>query len=189
MDGIKKRNMWRRYFIIGLFVFLTVTGGFFIQSCKHKSSMTKNENAAKAGFQFKEKLSDYNFFQGRLTELKPRPGLISYELVTPLFTDYAVKDRFILLPQSKAIHYTSEGVLGFPDSTIIIKNFAYRNVDHQKIMIETRLLVKDPADSKWKVMNYLWNSDQTDAVKHIIGANVPITLLLINLCNGLPRVV
>jgi uncharacterized repeat protein (TIGR03806 family) len=44
-------------------------------------------------------------------------------------------------------------------------------------MIETRLLVKDPADKTWKVMAYLWDSTQTDAVKHIIGAKIPITLL------------
>ncbi|MES1215432.1 MAG: hypothetical protein ABUT20_07945, partial [Bacteroidota bacterium] len=59
----------------------------------------------------------------------------------------------------------------------IIKNFAYRDTSNQKTMIETRLLVKDPADSKWKVMNYLWNADQSDAIKHIVGAKVPVTLL------------
>ena len=169
--------MRRSYYIIGLFVFLTVAGGIFIQSCRNKSSVNKNANNAKTEFQFKGKLSDYNFFEGRLNELKPQSGLINYELVTPLFTDYAIKDRFILLPKSKSIHYTSEGVMDFPDSTIIIKNFAYTNTGRQKIMIETRLLVKDPADSKWKVMNYLWNADQTDAIKHIIGAKVPVTLL------------
>ena len=39
------------------------------------------------------------------------------------------------------------------------------------------MLVKDPADHKWKVMDYLWNQEQTDAVKHITGAKIPITLL------------
>lgn len=163
------------YNIAGFIFLISVTGVFFIQSCKNKSAANNNE--PKAGFQFKEKLSEYNFFTGKINELKPRPGLINYELVTPLFTDYAIKDRFIVLPKSKSIQYTSTGILDFPDSTIIIKNFAYKNVDHQKIMLETRLLVKDPADSKWKVMNYLWNADQTDAKKHIIGAKVPITLL------------
>ena len=44
-------------------------------------------------------------------------------------------------------------------------------------MIETRLLVKDPFDKQWKVMDYLWNKEQTDAAKHITGARLPITLL------------
>lgn len=169
--------MRRSYFIMGLLVFFIVPAGFFIQSCKNKSSRNKNGNTSIREFQFREKLSDYNFFRGRLNELKPGPGLINYELATPLFTDYTVKDRFILLPQSKSIHYTSQAVLDFPDSTIIIKNFAYRDINHQKIMLETRLLVKDPADGKWKVMNYLWNADQKDAVKHISGAKIPVTLL------------
>jgi uncharacterized repeat protein (TIGR03806 family) len=103
--------------------------------------------------------------------------LFHYELATPLFTDYAVKDRFILLPKGKAAKYTGAGLPEFPDSTIIIKNFAYNNEQHEKIMIETRILVRDPADHLWKVMDYLWNKEQTDAVKHITGAKVPITLL------------
>jgi uncharacterized repeat protein (TIGR03806 family) len=73
--------------------------------------------------------------------------------------------------------YVSEGMLDFPDSTIIIKNFAYTNVEHKKIMIETRLLFKNPKDKTWKVMDYLWNKEQTDATKHIIGARIPITLI------------
>ena len=39
------------------------------------------------------------------------------------------------------------------------------------------MLVKDPADHQWKVMGYLWNNEQTDAIKHITGAKIPVTLL------------
>jgi uncharacterized repeat protein (TIGR03806 family) len=112
-----------------------------------------------------------------LSDLDPRPGVVHYALSTPLFTDYALKDRFFVLPSGKKIRYTTAGALDFPDSTILIKNFAYTNPEHQKIMIETRLLVKDPANGKWQVMDYLWNKEQTDAVKHITGARLPITLL------------
>ena len=128
-------------------------------------------------FQFKERLSEYGFFTGALHQLQPISSVVHYQLATPLFSDYAVKDRFILVPKGKALHYTSTGVLEFPDSSIIIKNFAYTNEAHEKIMIETRLLVKDPHDQQWKVMDYLWNKAQTDAVKHITGAKLPITLL------------
>lgn len=139
----------------------------------------RREHAAPpaAGFQFRDKLSEYGFFKGPLKELKPVARLVNYELATPLFTDYAVKDRFIFLPNDSAARYTGAGLLEFPDSTIIVKNFAYINKDHENVMIETRLLAKDPADHHWKVMNYLWNAEQTDAVRHITGAKVPITLL------------
>jgi uncharacterized repeat protein (TIGR03806 family) len=125
---------------------------------------------------FKERLSEYGFFKGALKDLQPVEGVVRYELATPLFTDYAVKDRFIVVPAGKTVRYAAQGPLDFPDSTFLIKNFAYRNKDNQKVMIETRILVRDPSDGAWKVMDYLWDSTQTDAVKHITGAAIPIQL-------------
>ena len=148
---------------------------FVVESCKSRSSA--NAPQTSGGFEFREKLSDYGFFKNKLSDLDPMARVVHYDLNTPLFTDYSVKDRFIVVPAGKQIKYKSDGALDFPDSTIIIKNFAYTNPDHQKIMIETRLLVKDPSDGKWKVMNYLWNKEQTDAIKHLTGARVPVTLL------------
>jgi uncharacterized repeat protein (TIGR03806 family) len=131
----------------------------------------------KQAFQFKEKLSDYGFFTGELKTLSAAAGVQHYELGTPLFTDYALKDRFIVLPAGKSMQYRDSGTLDFPDSTFIIKNFAYNDTAHVKTMIETRILFKDPYDQRWKVMNYLWNAEQTEAVKWIAGKKVPITLL------------
>jgi uncharacterized repeat protein (TIGR03806 family) len=149
----------------------------WVTGCKNGTAGSEETSAGKKGFVFREKLSDYGFFIGNLKDLIPAEGVMRYELVTPLFTDYAVKDRFIVVPAGRTIKYTATGALDFPDSTIIIKNFAYRNQADQKTMIETRLLVKDPEDNIWKVMAYLWDSTQTDAVKHIIGAKIPITML------------
>lgn len=129
-----------------------------------------------AAFEFKEKLSDYGFFKGKLAELNPNEHLISYDLSSALFSDYAIKDRFIVLPEGTKMSFVNNEELDFPDSTIIIKNFAYRNSQDQKIMIETRLLVKDPADHNWKVMNYLWDEEQQDAKKFIRGVVLPISL-------------
>ncbi|MCD2422637.1 hypothetical protein LQ567_07690 [Niabella pedocola] len=151
-------------------------GMLLLQQCKGKPS-TGSDAPRQTGFEFKNKLSDYGFFKGAIKELVPNSGVVRYELHTPLFTDYTVKDRFIVLPGDSQMHYVSRGPLQFPDATVIIKNFAYTNEQHQKVMIETRLLVKDPADHEWKVMNYLWNKEQTDAVKHITGARVPIRFL------------
>ncbi|PSL46266.1 putative repeat protein (TIGR03806 family) [Chitinophaga niastensis] len=156
-----------------LFIVIFILVIAVAQSCKQKSAQTSGTGV----FQFKEKLSDYGFFTGVLKDLVPRKGVFNYELSTPLFTDYAVKDRFIVLPDGQSMHYTDHGALDFPDSTFIVKNFAYRSPSHQKIMIETRLLFKDPADKQWKVMNYLWDNDQRDAQKWIMGKKIPITFL------------
>ncbi|HEY4965423.1 MAG TPA: SO2930 family diheme c-type cytochrome [Puia sp.] len=152
-------------------------GMWWISGCKSGTAPVQETHTETKGFVFREHLSDYGFFTGNLKDLSPAKGVVRYELITPLFTDYAVKDRFIVIPFGKTIRYTATGVLDFPDSTIIVKNFAYRNQSHQKIMIETRLLVKDPVEKTWRVMAYLWDSTQTDAVKTIIGAKIPITLL------------
>ena len=155
-------------------VFAGIAGPVLIfQSCKSKNA----EKLQSTEFIFKEKLSEYGFFKEPLNKLVPTTRLLNYELVTPLFTDYAIKDRFIVLPAGQSIQFKPQAVFDFPDSTIIIKNFAYRNAANEKIMIETRLLVKDPFDKKWKVMNYLWNKEQTDAARHITGAKVPVILL------------
>jgi uncharacterized repeat protein (TIGR03806 family) len=168
----------KKTFLAFLFIFLLIAFAVVnMQSCKNKSAQKEQAVTGNKSFEFKDKLSDYGFFKGKLKELLPANTVFKYELSTPLFTDYAVKDRFIFLPSGASIGYRENGILDFPDSTIIIKNFAYTSTAQQKIMIETRLLVKDPSGSKWKVMNYLWNAEQTDAVKHIAGAKLPITLL------------
>ena len=141
------------------------------------SCNNRTEQKQTGPFRFLDRLSDYHFFEGELKLLQPRKGVTSYELATPLFTDYAVKDRFIVLPADSALTYTGDGLPHFPDATFIIKNFAYTDTLHRKVMIETRLLYKDPYDHGWKVMNYLWNKEQTDADRWLMGKRVPITLL------------
>jgi uncharacterized repeat protein (TIGR03806 family) len=169
--------MKRTFLITLLLFFATTLIVVSVQSCKNKRVQKEQPVAGSKEFQFKDKLSDYGFFKDKLSDLDPAPRVVHYALSSALFTDYAVKDRFIYLPLGTAIKYTAKGILDFPDSTVIIKNFAYTNEAHQKIMIETRLLVKDPMDKKWKVMDYLWNKEQTEAVKHITGARMPVTLL------------
>nr|WP_199082664.1 hypothetical protein [Pedobacter sp. ASV19] len=154
--------MRKTYIFSTLFLFVVSLALIVGDGCKGKSGQR-----VETEFQFKEKLSDYGFFKGELQKLIPGEGVVSYELSTPLFTDYAVKKRFIVLPKGTAMKYTANGALDFPDSTIIIKNFAYTNTEHQNVMIETRLLAKDPKDKKWKVMNYLWNAQQTLSLIHI----------------------
>lgn len=167
----------KKIFLFTVLVSVVIFTVLLIQSCTNTAKQDEKNSKAASEIVFKDKLSDYGFFTGHLKELQPQRNVVSYTLSTPLFSDYAVKDRFIVLPPHQSIQYTAEGALEFPDSTFIIKNFAYTSTSHEKIMIETRILVKDPFDSKWKVMDYLWNKEQTDALKHITGAKVPITLL------------
>lgn len=153
------------------FILLLAFSFILFNACKKD---TTKEEFVNAPYKFKENLSDYKFFTGDLKDLTPASDLFLYELTTPLFSDYTIKDRFIQLPEGKSITYKKDGPLDFPAGSIIIKNFSHPKTSGGIQRIETRLLVLDPFDNEWKVMVYLWNDAQTDAVKHIIGKSVNI---------------
>ncbi len=120
---------------------------------------------------YPDKLSEWNFFKGKLSDLSPAKEVVPYALNTPLFTDYAEKSRFVRLPSGKFVQYQSEGVLHFPEGTALIKTFYYsadfRNPGKNKNIIETRVLIKE--QEEWKALSYVWNDDQTDAIREIAG--------------------
>lgn len=128
-----------------------------------------------------KKLSDYNFFKHPLKELTPiNENVIPYEMNSPLFTDYASKQRFISLPEGASITYTSEGVLDFPKGTVLIKNFYYRDIElqteDQDIIIETRLLISDKETGVWTALPYVWNEEQTEAYLYILGKDLELSI-------------
>ncbi len=125
-----------------------------------------------------ETLSAYNFFQGDLKDLDPTFGVIPYDLITPLFSDYAKKSRFIWMPNGVSATYINDySPLQFPEGTIIIKNFFYNNVqpNHSKRILETRIMYKNATE--WDFANYIWNEDQTEAFFSNQGSIVTISWL------------
>ncbi|CDF77754.1 conserved hypothetical protein, CHP03806, HNE020 0 family [Formosa agariphila KMM 3901] len=122
-----------------------------------------------------ELLSEYNFFEGDLKNLTPNTeaGVIPYDLNTKLFSDYAFKKRFLYVPEGQSIPMDTTQVLSFPVGSVLIKNFYYTDNGVDNI-IETRLLIK--RTNEWQPETYKWNEGQTDAVKTIIGATVPLTV-------------
>lgn len=116
-------------------------------------------------------LSEYNFFTGELTNLDPADGVLPYDLITPLFSDYSHKARFVWMPDGTAANYTEEHVLDFPVGAVLIKNFYYNNDERDeskgKRLIETRLLVN--RGEEWDAYGYSWNDEQTDASYDIVG--------------------
>lgn len=104
---------------------------------------------------------------------------IPYRLATPLFSDYALKDRAVLLPKGTAATYVGEGVLDFPVGTVILKSFVFpadfRNPEADRRIIETRLLIRE--DDGWDSWPYLWNDEQTDAVRAASGAVVDVSFI------------
>ena len=126
---------------------------------------------------FKEKLSEYGFFEGTIKEQKPASGVVPYALNAPLFSDYAQKLRFVKLPDNQYVSYNADSVFQFPKGTAIIKTFYYandmKNEKKGRRLIETRVLLHE-ADG-WLALPYIWNADQTDAFLEVAGGNTLVT--------------
>lgn len=118
------------------------------------------------------KLSDYAFFQSISARgIQASKGVLPYAPVTPLFTDYAHKARFVWMPDSVQATVAADGRLDFPDNTVLIKTFYYpadfRQPQRDWDLVETRLLMKRAG--QWDAYTYIWNEDDTEATLDLVG--------------------
>lgn len=125
----------------------------------------------------KTKLSEYGFFVGELKTLTPAVGVVPYALNSTLFSDYALKKRFIKMPQGKKAGFSADDVFDFPEGTILIKNFYYpadlNKPEENLRILETRLLINE--GGIWKTLPYIWNDEQTEAYLNVAGKTIPIS--------------
>jgi uncharacterized repeat protein (TIGR03806 family) len=87
----------------------------------------------------------------------PASGLIPYAPNAAFWSDGAVKQRWIGLPDGQNITVGADGDWDFPNRTVLMKNFRLDNR-----LIETRLFMRHP-DGAWAGYSYEWNAQQTDA--------------------------
>ncbi len=109
-------------------------------------------------------LSEYNFFNGALNAIEPAYGVLPYEPISSLFTDYAVKERFVWVPVGETASFDQNNKsLDFPTGSALIKMFYYNNVlpTNTTKIIETRVMVK--TQNGWDFAEYVWNEAQTEA--------------------------
>jgi uncharacterized repeat protein (TIGR03806 family) len=121
-----------------------------------------------------QKLSDYKFFDGELKNQKPSLDVLPFEPASALFTDYALKKRFVWMPKGTKATYSSDNtVLELPVGAALIKNFYYDNVQNVSPVgatriVETRVMIRK-ADG-WLFANYVWNAEQTEAYYDMSGS-------------------
>ncbi len=157
-----------------------ILGGFFLLACQAEKSEEKAvEVKLKAEipdgkFPYR-RLSTYGFFSGEINQLKPAEGVISYKPASSLFTDYALKTRFVHFPEGIKASITDDE-LNLPKGTTLIKNFYYpadfRNPEGERRIIETRLMIHE--EDGWEAYPYIWNESQTDAVLKVVGAEIEV---------------
>lgn len=90
----------------------------------------------------------------------PVAALVPYAPSAELWSDGALKRRWLALPDSKQITVQlSDGDFDFPPGSVLVKEFSLGTTK-----VETRFFVRQEADSRWAAYTYVWNDAQTDAV-------------------------
>lgn len=112
-------------------------------------------------------LRDYGLFTDASAQ-NPAEGVIGYDLINPLFSDHARKDRYVFVPGGQAANWTADDVFDFPVGSVLVKSFSYPETG----VIETRVLIHK-ADG-WRGYPYVWNADHSQAIYTPIGAKKQI---------------
>lgn len=98
------------------------------------------------------------------TELAP--DVLEFKPRWQLWSDGAVKRRWIYLPAGTTIDTTDQDYWKFPVGTKLWKDFV-----RDGVRVETRYMEKTgPGDADWLFVPYQWNADQTEAVPIMDGA-------------------
>jgi uncharacterized repeat protein (TIGR03806 family) len=130
--------------------------------------------------EFPRKLSQTGLFKDTARHI-PETGVIPYSVNAELWSDGAIKERFLAVPGESKIEYETVtypqpapgSVPGwrFPNGTVLVKTFALQTEPGRTRRLETRLLVaervagtEEYGDQVWNGYTYIWTDDQTDAV-------------------------
>jgi uncharacterized repeat protein (TIGR03806 family) len=123
-------------------------------------------------------LSSWNLFDD-ISAQQPAAGVIPFDLNTPLFSDYAAKDRFVRLPDGQQAHWTADGTIDFPVGSVLVKTFSYfhdrRDLSQGRRLLETRVLVR--GNSNWHGSAYVYGDSTDDAQLAIAGGIVETSWL------------
>jgi uncharacterized repeat protein (TIGR03806 family) len=103
----------------------------------------------------------FRFFVGG----KPNLRVQGYTLGTPLFSDYADKERFIYVPAGQRARHRGDGLIDFPVGSALIKTFSYPGQ-----VLETRVLLRRA--NGWVALPYVWEGD--DAVLRRGGTRMEV---------------
>ncbi len=113
-----------------------------------------------------------------LQTLQPADFLIPYAPNSPLWSDGAIKSRWMALPSDSKIHFSAKGEWTFPAGTVFVKNFNLP-VDETNPNIlrrlETRILVRDTNGYVYGA-SYKWRADNSDADLVTAGTNEDIVI-------------
>jgi hypothetical protein len=104
----------------------------------------------------------YSDFDGRVIA----PDVLEYEPAYPLWSDGAVKRRWVYLPPGSTIDTSDMDFWVYPEGTKLWKQF-----ESGGVLLETRFMWKaGPTSADWFYVAYAWNQSQTEALEAPNGA-------------------
>jgi mono/diheme cytochrome c family protein len=120
-----------------------------------------------------------------LGTLTPVTGAIPYTVNSPLWSDAAIKSRWVAVPNDgppftsdEQIDFVPVGEWSFPNGTVFIKHFelTVNEITGARKRLETRLLVRNQAGAVYGV-TYKWRADNSDAdlLPGPLDEDIPIT--------------
>ena len=119
-----------------------------------------------------------------VARLQIKSGFVPYEVISPLWSDGAEKQRWIGLPRQTRIDFSSDREWKFPLGTVFVKHFELPldlKQPQQRTRLETRLLIVDDSEAKGFGLTYKWRADQSDAdLVDERGVDEPLTVKLPN---------
>jgi uncharacterized repeat protein (TIGR03806 family) len=128
-------------------------------------------DAAILGDGYPATLSEFRLFSD-IARRTPARRVIGYSLNTPLFSDYAEKQRYLYVPAGQTARYEPDRVIDLPVGAALVKTFGYRQNGAFKAL-ETRLLLH--RGSGWVAIPYVWNAQGTDALLKRAGTRIPVS--------------
>ena len=124
-----------------------------------------------------------------MANLTPAPGMIPYTVNAPLWSDRALKKRWIVLPNdgshntpSERISFDAEQKWKFPAGTVMVKHFELpinENDHSMTTRLETRFLIFDKEGGAYGI-TYRWNELGTDATLLQTGETRTIAVTKVN---------
>jgi uncharacterized repeat protein (TIGR03806 family) len=123
--------------------------------------------------QFPTTLSTTGLFSNTAA-LTPAAGLVEYDVISPLWSDGALKRRWLALPAGQTIGFSPDDPWSLPVGTAFVKHFELKVSPTATRRIETRVLLHQI--DRWVGYTYRWNSAQTDATLLTAAMNEPFTI-------------
>lgn len=88
---------------------------------------------------------------------QPAAGMIPYDINAPFWSDSAVKERYLAIPDNAFVSINQNDDWDFPIGSVLMKHFRLAGK-----LIETRLFMRH-SDGSWAGYSYEWDASETDA--------------------------